>query len=73
MLEQLRDALKENCIESMRIKIADEIREKLEHVSEVEPERRVTNITKVTIALSQRVVSLISNIYKRLLPFVTEI
>jgi len=47
MLQQLKDALRDNCIESARIKTADEIREQLEHVAE-EQERSVKNVTKVT-------------------------
>jgi len=54
MLKQLRDALKDNCIESVRIKTANEIREQLEHVSELEPERSVKNVTKVTNCFKSR-------------------
>jgi len=46
VLKELRDALKGICVESARIKAADEIRERLEYVSELEQERDVQNITK---------------------------
>jgi len=59
ILKKLRNALKENCMETARIKAADEIREQLERVSELELERDVKDITKVTTTLSQRVISLI--------------
>lgn len=62
-MKELKDALKGICAESARIKAADEIRERLEHVSELEQERDVQNITKVTIALSQKIISLIFKIY----------
>jgi len=52
MLKQLRDALEDNCIESVRIKTANEIREQLEHVSE--PKRSVKNVTKVTNRFKSR-------------------
>jgi len=53
MLQQLRDAVKDNCNESVRIKTADEIREKLEPVSE-EQERSVKDVTKVTNRFKSR-------------------
>lgn len=49
ILKELKDTLKENCTETARIKAADEIREGLEHMSELELERDVKNLTKVTI------------------------
>lgn len=46
-LKELRDSLMKNCLESERIKAANEIREQLERMSELEPERKVEDITKV--------------------------
>jgi len=46
ILKKLRDALKENCTESGKIKAANEIKERLERVYEFEPERKVEDITK---------------------------
>lgn len=48
-LNELRDSLMKNCLESERIKAANEIREQLERISELEPERKVKDITKVII------------------------
>lgn len=74
ILKELRDALNDNCVETMRIKAADEIRERLEHVSELEPKKDVKDITKVTTILSRRVISLIFDMsFIRLLLCVTGI
>ncbi|XP_012223813.1 E3 SUMO-protein ligase NSE2-like [Linepithema humile] len=45
-LTQLRNTLKENCIEIEKMRMAEEIKERLEHVSELEPDRKVEDITK---------------------------
>lgn len=73
VLKDLRDALKANCMESAKIKAADKIKQHLECLSNLEPGRKVKNITKVTTALSRRIVSLISEIHMHLLSFVTGI
>ncbi|XP_011646712.1 E3 SUMO-protein ligase NSE2-like [Pogonomyrmex barbatus] len=46
VLEKLRDLLKENCMESARIKAANKIRKDLENLSAFEPERKVEDVTK---------------------------
>lgn len=46
-LKELRNSLMKNCLESERMKAANEIRKQLERMSELEPERKVEDITKV--------------------------
>jgi len=47
MMNQLRDALKENCIESTKMITADEIKDRLTSMLELEPKRSVEDIIKV--------------------------
>jgi len=47
MMNQLRGAFRENCIESTKMKIADEIKDRLTNMLEVEPKRNVEDIVKV--------------------------
>ncbi|XP_020288026.1 E3 SUMO-protein ligase NSE2-like [Pseudomyrmex gracilis] len=46
VLTDLRNALKENCIETARIKAANDIKQRLEYVSEMEPQRSTREIVK---------------------------
>ncbi|EZA58649.1 E3 SUMO-protein ligase NSE2 [Ooceraea biroi] len=45
-LKQLRDALRDNCIESTKMKTADAIKDRLTSMMELEPERNVEDIVK---------------------------
>jgi hypothetical protein len=47
MMGQLRNALRENCIESTKMMTADEIKDRLTSMLELEPKRNVEDIIKV--------------------------
>ncbi|KAH0952095.1 hypothetical protein HN011_009869 [Eciton burchellii] len=46
MMDQLRNALRENCIESTKMMTADEIKDRLTSMLELEPKRNVEDIIK---------------------------
>jgi len=45
MLIQLRNALEENCIETAKMKMAEQIKQRLKYASE--PDRKVEDVIKV--------------------------
>lgn len=47
MLMQLRNTLEENCIEVAKMKMAEEIKQRLKNVSELEPNKKTEDIVKV--------------------------
>jgi len=59
ILKQLREVLIANCMESARIKAANEIKEHLECMSEFDSEEDVKNITIVMILLQIKKLSVI--------------